>query len=73
MIIIGTKFFKWGSELTANKMKCGECGMVAQFVMKQGMRFITLFFIIPVLPISGIRHLIQCPHCKSLYNSAKEH
>jgi len=71
MIIIGTKFFKWGSELTADNMKCGECGTVAQFVMKQGMRFITLFFIIPVLPISGIRHLIQCPHCKALYNTTK--
>ena len=60
-LIIGTKFFVWGSERTAESLHCGHCGTVAPFVMKKGMRFITVFFIIPVIPISGVKPLVQCP------------
>ncbi|HYF64336.1 MAG TPA: hypothetical protein VD886_16050 [Herpetosiphonaceae bacterium] len=69
MIIIGTKFFVWGSQLTAQAMRCGQCGTYAPFIMKKGMRFITLFFIIPVIPISGITDLVQCPNCKARYGA----
>ena len=64
MLIIGTHFFTWGSQLTDDSMHCGKCGCVANFIMKSGMRFITLFFIIPVLPLSGVNKIIQCPKCK---------
>ena len=66
--IIGTHFFSWGSQ-AGEQMRCGKCGTVAQFVRKQGMRFITLFFIIPVIPISGITHLVQCPVCGTKYQT----
>ena len=48
---------------------CGKCGTVGTFVKKQGMRFITLFFIIPVLPISGIKNLLQCSVCGTKYQT----
>ena len=51
------------------QLRCGKCGTVAQFVKKQGMRFITLFFIIPVIPISGVTHLLQCPVCGTKYRA----
>ena len=35
----------------------------ADFKQKKGMQFITLFFIIPVIPISGTKHLVECPNC----------
>ena len=69
MIIIGSRFFVWGSQLTAQAMRCGQCGAVAPFIMKKGMRFITLFFIIPVIPISGVKNLVQCQNCKARYES----
>jgi hypothetical protein len=50
-------------------MHCGQCGTVGEFIDKKGMRFITLFFI-PVIPISGTRHLLQCPTCKTRYQAA---
>jgi hypothetical protein len=31
------------------------------------MRFITIFFIIPVLPISGLKDLVQCPVCHTKF------
>jgi hypothetical protein len=65
--IIGTKFFTWGSERAPDVMRCGQCGTVANFSIKKGMNFITLFFIIPIIPISGVKELMQCPTCKARY------
>ena len=65
--IIGTHFFTWGSQATPEQMRCGKCGTVGGFIRKQGMRFITLFFIIPVIPISCVTNLIECPVCRTKY------
>lgn len=70
MLIIGTRFFAWGSDLTSTSMRCAQCGALARFVMKKGMRFITLFFVIPVMPISGVKRLTQCPNCGARYQAA---
>lgn len=69
MFIIGTRFFTWGSDRTAEMMHCGTCGATTQFIRKSGMRFITLFFVIPVIPISGATQLQQCPQCKTRYQT----
>lgn len=68
-IIIGTRFFAWGSQPAANQMECGQCGTVGTFIKKQGMRFITLFFVIPVLPISGTKNLVQCQVCGTRFQT----
>ena len=65
--IIGTRFFTWGSEAVPGQIRCGNCNTVGTFTRKQGMRFITLFFIIPVIPISGIVSLVQCPVCRTKF------
>ena len=68
MLIIGTKVFFWGSELTSELMRCGTCGNQAQFIRKTGMRFLTFFFfIIPTIPLSGKMHVAECPQCKARY------
>ena len=67
--IIGTHYFTWGSEQTPQQMRCGECGTVTNFILKKGMRFITLFFVIPISPISGVNQLMQCPNCKARYRA----
>lgn len=69
MLIIGVRFFTWGSDRTDNAMHCGQCGSMIPFTVKKGMRFITLFFIVPVIPISGIHHILQCPNCKTRYQA----
>jgi hypothetical protein len=70
MIIIGVRFFTWGSAMTDRAMHCGQCGTIAPFVLKRGMRFITVFFVIPVIPISGVKHIVQCPGCRTRYQAA---
>ena len=66
-IIIGTDFFTWGSEQTPQPMQCTNCGTVANFFVKKGMRFVTIFFVVPIFPISGINQLLECPNCKTRY------
>jgi len=67
VIIIGTRFFVWGSERTPEPCHCGKCGAQAPFIRKKGMRFITFFFFIPTIPISGITQMLQCPTCGTRY------
>lgn len=70
MLIIGTRFFVWGSEETAQPWKCGTCGHAGAFRRRKGMRFITVFFIIPVIPISGVKHIVECPNCRTRYQNS---
>ena len=66
-MIIGTKLFAWGSKLTDQEFRCQACGTMAQFVEKTAMRFVTLFFVIPVIPISRKMRLVECQRCKTRY------
>jgi hypothetical protein len=34
------------------------------------MRFITVFFFVPVIPLSGVKSMLQCPACKSRYQAS---
>lgn len=67
MLIIGTKLFAWGSQLTPQPFHCSGCGTLTPFIEKTAMRFVTLFFFIPVIPISGKMHMIECPRCKTRF------
>ena len=67
--VIGTHFFSWGSQTEAAQMRCSKCGTVGNLIRKQGMQFITLFFSIPVLPISGVKNLLHCPTCGTKYQA----
>ena len=69
MIIFGTKFWAWGSALTQAIWTCGKCGYRGQFVEKSGMTFITFYWVIPVIPISGVKKMVQCPNCKTRYQN----
>ncbi len=66
-IIIGTDYITWGSERTPQPIQCGNCGQYTNFIQKKGMRFVTIFFFIPIVPISGVTHLVECPNCKIRY------
>lgn len=67
--IIGTKYITWGSEKTNETIRCSQCGALTQFKEKTGMRFITLFFLLPLIPISGKTKMIECPNCKARFQT----
>lgn len=68
-LVIGTKFITWGSQKTPETIRCSQCGTLAQFVEKTGMNFITLFFLVPTIPISGKKKMIECPNCKARFQT----
>ncbi len=68
-LVVGTKFITWGSEKTAETIRCSNCGALNQFTEKTGMRFITLFFLVPMIPISGKKKMIECPNCKARFQT----
>ena len=70
MLVIGAHFFTWGWVMSANPLRCGRCGFEGVFVTKKGMRFVTIFFVIPVVPLSGVVHLVECPKCRTRYQYA---
>ena len=70
MIVFGIKFWAWGSQLTNEVWRCLKCGYNGQFIQKKGMKFITLYWIIPTIPVSGISEIVQCPNCKTQYDAA---
>lgn len=72
MLIIGIRLFFWGSELTPQAMHCGRCGYAGPFALKTGMRFITLFFVIPVIPVSGVMKVAECQQCKTRYTQKSQ-
>ncbi len=67
MLIIGLKFFSWIVGQTEEAMHCSQCGFSGNFNRRKGMRFITLFFIIPTIPVSGFSHITECTSCKTRY------
>jgi DNA-directed RNA polymerase subunit RPC12/RpoP len=67
--IIGTKFITWGSAKTSETIRCTQCGALTQFIEKTGMNFITLFFVVPTIPISGKKKMIECPNCKARFQT----
>ena len=66
-IIIGVDFLTWGNETAPQAMQCTNCGTIAHFTEKKGMRFVTIFFVIPIFPVSGVQKLLECPNCKTRY------
>lgn len=69
IFIIGTKFNVSGSERTAGKIRCSQCGATNQFIQKTGRNYITLFFVLPVIPIGKKQNLLECPNCKARFQS----
>ncbi|MCY7377693.1 MAG: zinc ribbon domain-containing protein [Pyrinomonadaceae bacterium] len=63
------KYFTWGSRQTTSPIRCSQCNIVAPFTGKTGMNFLTLFFIMPTIPISSKKKLIECPNCKARFQT----
>ncbi len=69
ILVIGTKFHVSGSERTAETHRCERCGTRTQFIKKSGRNYITLFFVLPLIPLGKAQHLLECPNCKARYQS----
>jgi hypothetical protein len=69
IFIIGTKFQVSGSERTRETHHCSRCGAQTPFIKKSGRNYITLFFVLPIIPIGKSQEMLECPNCKTRYQS----
>jgi hypothetical protein len=67
ILIVGTKFHVSGSEQTAESHHCGRCGFSGQFIRKSGRNYVTLFFVLPLVPLGKAKNMLECPNCKTRY------
>ncbi len=70
--VIGTKFRVSGSEPTAERIRCRQCGVVTQFIKKTGRNYLTLFFVVPIFPIGKAQNLLECPNCKARFQATEK-
>lgn len=64
MILVGT--MNWASTRSRGLFRCPQCGDTQQFRVRASRPFLTLYFI-PVLPIGGLQHYVECRQCKNSY------
>ena len=69
IFIIGTKYRFTGLEKTNEMMRCDNCGAMTQFIKKTGRNYITLFFVLPLFPIGRAQNVLECPNCKTRYQT----
>jgi len=70
ILVFGTRTFHWGRQLTAYVRTCPNCGFFGHFEQVKRLRAITLFFVVPLIPISGIRTVERCPQCHTEFAQA---
>lgn len=69
-VLFGTRSFSWGSGQTNAPRRCDNCGVLTPFIVKKGMTFFTLYFLIPIFPVSKVKEFQQCPNCKAKYDNS---
>lgn len=67
IILFGTRYITWGDERTATVWHCPSCERDDFFIRKRGRRMLTLFFLIPTIPLGRVERFTQCPHCGARY------
>ena len=66
-LVVGNRYKTKGEGTTDEVVQCPNCGMVGRFERKSGRQYLTLFFLVPVLPLGGRDSYVECPRCKARF------
>jgi predicted RNA-binding Zn-ribbon protein involved in translation (DUF1610 family) len=67
IILFGTRYLTWGDERTPTVWHCPNCEHDDRFIRKRGRRALTLFFLLPVIPLGRVERFTECPRCGARY------
>ena len=70
-LVVGNRFRTRHEGTTAQVITCPSCGFQSHFERKSGRQFLTLFFVLPVLPLGGRREFVECPRCHAQLESSE--
>jgi hypothetical protein len=71
-LLVGNRFKTKSAGMTAEVVTCPSCGVHTRFERKRGRQYLTLFFIVPVLPLGGTKELVECPNCHAQFHTIDE-
>jgi uncharacterized Zn-finger protein len=66
-LLIGNRYMTKGAGTTDEVVQCPSCGATGRFERKSGRQYLTLFFLLPVLPLGGRQTFVECPACKTRF------
>jgi predicted RNA-binding Zn-ribbon protein involved in translation (DUF1610 family) len=67
-IVAGNKFRSTSEGPTDHVVQCPNCGTSGRLERKTGRQYLTLFFVLPVLPIGPKRSFVECPNCGAQFS-----
>jgi endogenous inhibitor of DNA gyrase (YacG/DUF329 family) len=66
-LIAGTKTVAKRLGSTEEAIHCPTCGTVARFERKSERPYLTLFFVLPVVPLGRGHIVVECPACRARF------
>ena len=69
-LVVGNRYRTKSEGTTAEAMTCPSCGASGRFERKSGRQFLTLFFVLPVLPLGGAQQFVECPNCHTQFRTS---
>jgi predicted RNA-binding Zn-ribbon protein involved in translation (DUF1610 family) len=68
-VVMGNKFRATSEGPTEHVVQCPNCGMTGRLERKTGRQYLTLFFVLPVLPIGPKQSFAECPNCGAQFRT----
>jgi RNase P subunit RPR2 len=66
-LVVGNRYRTRSEGTTYDVVRCPNCGTTGRFEKKSGRQWLTLFFVLPVVPLGGRRSFVECPSCHARF------
>jgi hypothetical protein len=68
-LLVGNRYRTSHEGTTDETIRCPSCGATGRFERKSGRQYLTLFFLVPVLPLGGRQTFVECPNCHARFDA----
>ena len=68
-LLVGNRYRTTSEGTTPEVRTCPSCGARAQFDRKRRRQYLTLFFLLPVLPLGSAQEFVECPNCHTQFQA----
>jgi hypothetical protein len=68
-LVAGNKRVSKDAGSTEQAIQCPNCGTVARFGRRTERQYLTLFFVLPVVPLGGANTVVECPTCHARFDA----
>lgn len=69
-LVAGNRYRTKREGETQETMQCPYCGHFGRFERRSGRQYLTLFLVLPVVPLGTRSEFVQCPKCRTRFESS---